>query len=229
MQPEIPVTPANAPCTPAYKRSDAEQSTLNLQRRKNEHLDKKTSANHASISTSNREVNRRAHSSTNHKQRQIQRWSNTIHVKKGRWKYKDDPTKQTKHRQRQRQSWSHHKSQAKAIAKKKHDLTTNHRQRLPGWRLFRLGIGTTLDRVQSLYPERNYFVWFLGIASQPSADWEVTELYNGHIEKKYDKADLETNMISLAPLVWIGIVTSSNPVRARKVSLLHNKHIRLKV
>ena len=43
------------------------------------------------------------------------------------------------------------------------------------------------------------------------------------IEKKYDKADLETNMISLAPLVWIGIVTSSNSVRAGKVSLLHNK------
>ena len=41
MLPEIPVTPANAPSTPAYKRSDAEQSTLNLRRRKNEHLDTK--------------------------------------------------------------------------------------------------------------------------------------------------------------------------------------------
>ena len=51
------------------------------------------------------------------------------------------------------------------------------------------------------------------------------------IEKKCDKTDLETDMISLAPLVWIGIVTSSNPVRAGKVSLLHSKDedIRLKV
>ena len=69
----------------------------------------------------------------------------------------------------------------KGNCKEKYDLTTNHRQRLPGWRLFRLGIGTTLDRVQSLYPERNYFVWFLWFISQPSAilwDWEVTILYN---------------------------------------------------
>ena len=48
-------------------------------------------------------------------------------------------------------------------------------------------------------------------------------IIQAYIEKKYDKADLETDMISLAPLVWIGIITSSNPVGAGKVSLLHSK------
>jgi len=79
---------------------------------------------------------------------------------------------------------------SKGNCKEKHDLTTNHRQRLPGWRLFRLGKGTTLDRVQSLYPERNYFLWFLGFASQPSAilwGWEVTVFYNAHHKRMYWK------------------------------------------
>ena len=68
MQPEIPVTPANAPSTPAYKRSDAEQSTLNLRRRKNKHLDIKNISKTCKQAT--RKVNCRALSTTNHKQRQ---------------------------------------------------------------------------------------------------------------------------------------------------------------
>ena len=186
----------------------------------------KTSANHANISTSNREVYCRALPTNNHK-RQKQNWSNTIHIKNANKKTKMITPPST---DKDKTKVISPQITSKGNCKEKHDLTTNHRQRLPGWRLFRLGKGTTLDRVQSLYPERNYFLWFLGFASQPSAilwGWEVTVFYNVHhrgcIEKKYDKRDLETDMISLAPLVWIGIVTSSNPARAGKVSLLHNK------
>ena len=74
----------------------------------------KTSANHANISTSNREVYCRAFPTNNHK-RQKQNWSNTIHIKNANKKTKMiHPQAHTKTKQR----WSHHKSQAKAIAKK---------------------------------------------------------------------------------------------------------------
>ena len=69
MQPEMPVTPAKAPSTPAYKRSDAEQSTLNLRRRKNEHLDMKNISKPCKH-FDKQQRGQGAHSTTNQKQRQ---------------------------------------------------------------------------------------------------------------------------------------------------------------
>ena len=146
----------------------------------------KTSANHANISTSNREVYCRALPTNNHK-RQKQNWSNTIHIKNANKKTKMITPPST---DKDKTKVISPQITSKGNCKEKHDLTTNHRQRLPGWRLFRLGKGTTLDRVQSLYPERNYFLWFLGFASQPSAilwGWEVTVFYNVHHTMMYWK------------------------------------------
>ena len=81
-------------------------------------------------------------------------WCNTIHIKNANKKTKMITPPST---DKDKTKVISPQITSKGNCKEKHDLTTNHRQRLPGWRLFRLGKGTTLDRVQSLYPERNYF------------------------------------------------------------------------
>ena len=99
----------------------------------------------------------------NHK-RQKQNWSNTIHIKNANKKTKMITPPST---DKDKTKVISPQITSKGNCKEKHDLTTNHRQRLPGWRLFRLGIGTTLDRVQRLYPERNYFGPSLKSALRP--------------------------------------------------------------